>query len=357
MKTIKSIIFIALVISSYALSVRRVEKSAAKKAKTGAKTKDDGSGTWADGYNCPGFLVVTGSTAFNDDQRKGKGKFFAAKLETPVTAEEKLGWTFDMTAQAPSDPLTKIMVKIGTTNNYYIPFRWLSSDFSYTNPSGYKYLEGWVTNDSKEVFHLRVLLPYKTISWYINDDEGKKIAGLLNTKRNEHKNIVDAKKSGANTAANAYISNKPLFDASSGSATALKAEQDKQKAQVVTLTTDQATKQATYDTNQAKITDLESQLQTLKAAQNDLNASITSISNQIATINANIAASDGGAAASVLVTRYQTALSQAQTDLTKYLGELKAEATIRATDIDAAQTAALALNKVTFTSSLNKVFP
>jgi len=263
-----------------------------------------------------------------------------------------------MSAQAPSDPLTKIMVRIGSTNNYYIPFRWLSSDFSYTNPIGYKYLDGWVTNDNKEVFHLRLLLPYASILWYINDDEGKKLATLLNNKRTEHKGIVDSQKSAATTAANSYLSNKPLYDGASGDATKLKAEKEKQLALVTSLTNEQKTKQSTYDTNQSTITNLESQLQSLRTAQNDLGSSITSISNQIDTINQNLKTMDGGASASALASTYLNNLNKAKTDLGTAVTALKNEAPIRGTEIDAAQNSILtSLDKNAFTTNINKVYP
>jgi hypothetical protein len=362
--TIKSIILVTLIACSLALSVKRVEKNEKKAATakktvaktTKAQTKDDGSGDWNGGYNCPGFLVVTGNAGFDENQRKGKGKFYGGKLETPSTAEEKLGWYFDMSAQLPSDPLTKIMVK-ASGNNYYIPFRWLSSDFGYTNPNGYKYLEGWVTNDAKESYHVRLLLPYSTLSWYISDDEGKKISTLLNTRRTEHQGIVGTKKSGATSAANSYLSNKPLYDGAVGDAAKLKAEQDKQKAQVVTLEAEVNTKRTTYNTNQAQITTLESQLQTLKSAQTELNTAISSISNQITTINANLAAIST-TTPTEQAAKYKLALDTAEADLKKNLADLKTEATVRETDIVAAQTAILtSLSKDSYTSSLSKVYP
>ena len=251
MKFLKALILFTIICMSYTLKINRVEK-ANRKLKSNTKA-DDGEGSWNGGYRVPGLLVVTGNAAFNNDNRLGKGRFFAPKLENPVTAEENLGWVFDMSTQAPTGDLLKVMVKIGTTNNWYIPFRWLNSDFGFTNPSGYKYLDGWISNDEKALFHLRVLLPYAYIGWVINDDEGKKIAGLLNTRRSQHKAIVEAKKTGANTAASTYLANKPLFDSASGDASKLKAEKDKQAALVVSLTADQKTKQTQFDTNEAAI--------------------------------------------------------------------------------------------------------
>ena len=35
-------------------------------------------------------------------------------------------------------------------------------DFANTNTIGYKFLEGWVQNDLKEIYHVRLLLPYGT---------------------------------------------------------------------------------------------------------------------------------------------------------------------------------------------------
>ena len=69
MKTIKSIIFIAIILSSYAISVQRTEKT--KLVSKSLSKAYNGDGSWTSGYNTPGFLIETGKNKFNDDSRKG----------------------------------------------------------------------------------------------------------------------------------------------------------------------------------------------------------------------------------------------------------------------------------------------
>ena len=359
--TIKALIFFAIISISFSLKIERVEKSKRKKNAVKSKTKaDDGEGSWDQGFRVPGFLVVSGNEGFNEEEknRKGKGRFYPAKLETPTTAEERLGWVYDMTTMAPTGSLAKIMVRIQQSNLYYIPFRWINSDVTYTNPSGYKYFEFWVMNDARESFHVRVLLPWKATGWIINDDQGKKIATLLSTKKSQSRAIVDSKKTNANTAANSYLTNKPLYDAAMGDAAKLKAERDKQINQLATITADQKAKQKSFDDNQAAINNLESQIKPLKDAQNSLNTDLSSLTNQINQINASLATLDTGAKSADLATGFQTNLKKAEADLRQNLSDLSAETPIRQSDIQSAQDGILTkLSKPDFNSNLNKLFP
>jgi hypothetical protein len=168
---------------------------------------DWGSGSWDSGYKVPEILVsVSGKTL----SVEGKGKFVATRLERPVFLGEKLGWAFYMEG-ALGETLQKVMIK--EYDQWYIPFRWISSNVKYVNPNGYKYIEFTVTNDNKENYNFRVNLPYKTFGWIISDEEGTKIANLLNSLRDQHQAIVNTAKSKATTASSLYMTNKPLLAA------------------------------------------------------------------------------------------------------------------------------------------------
>jgi hypothetical protein len=350
------IILISLIASNYALSIKRVEKST-KRARTSVKTGAyNGDGDYDNGFNCPGILAVEGNANFNEDNRLAIGKFWPKKLETPSTDQEKLGWTWDFGKQAPTGVLKEFLVPI-SGNLWYIPFRYFSSDLGYTNPRGYKYFDGWFTNDFKKSIHARFLLPWSSTSWYINDEQGNKIVAMLNKYRGAHAAVITGNKSSAVNAANSYISNKPLYDSTTGDASKLKAEKDKQIALNTTLTTEIGTKQGTYNTNQAKINDLESQLQGLRSAQTELGSQITSLSSQIDTITNNLKQMDGGASATVLAKTYQDNYTAAQTSLNTALANLKAEAVTRGTEVDSAGAAVLALKKDDFNANLGKIFP
>ena len=75
----------------------------------------------------------------------------------------------------------------------------MSSNFKYTNPDGYKYIEGWITADNHKVFIFRINLPWTLVTWYINDVEVNKICSLINSAKTKHQNLINEEKSLATT--------------------------------------------------------------------------------------------------------------------------------------------------------------
>jgi len=340
-------LLLALVASSYCLS----RKSTMKR-----RTKSEGGGSWADGYECPGIVLVESDQSFDYSKRQ-KATFYATKFEAPSSSQDKIGWVFKM-ASPPTGILAKVMVQI-SSSSWYIPYRWLSGDFIYTNPwNDYKYIEGWVTNDSQANYHFRILLPYQTIGWAINDDEGEKIAGFLNQKRSEHRGYVINDKQAAISAANAYITNKPLYDAATTSSSSFAAAQQTQKETKATLVSSLTEKQKTFTENAATIQGLESQLQTLRTQQDALNQQIGSIGGQINAIDTAIAnAAAAGQSASDQAAALKPKVDKALSDLAAALADLKVEAPNRGTEVDNAKNAVTSLDKPTFSSSLAKIMP
>jgi len=345
-------LLLALVVSTYCLS---------RKAKTVTKrTKSEGGGSWDEGYAVPGLVAVRGSGDLNQNEKLGIGTFWAPRIEKPSSTEDKIGWVFEMSAKPPSGVLANFMIRMGASSKYYIPYRWLSTGFTYSNPwNDYKYLDGWVTNDAKEVYHLRVLLPYKTAGWYINDDEGRKISTLLNQRRTEHIGYVTTDKSAAISAANLYLSNKPLQTAAALSATKFTEEKTRQNTELASLQTSLTGKQADYERGNAEINRLEAQLLALRNDQNTLNNDIVSISSQITAMTANIASvTASGLTASQQAASLSEVVKSNTAALEAALGLLLTEAPIRGTEIDAAKSAIINdLNKDGFTSNMNKIYP
>lgn len=73
----------------------------------------------------------------------------------------------------PGENLKKIMIQDGSTNRWFFPFRYISQNFGYNNPTGFTFLEGQLTNDAKETFRLKISLPWKScFDWYITDEQG-----------------------------------------------------------------------------------------------------------------------------------------------------------------------------------------
>lgn len=113
----------------------------------------------------------------------------------------------------PGETLKKVFIRDGTSNNYFIPFRYISENFGYTNPYyGFKYLEAKLTNDAKETYKFKVHLPWKSLTdWYIDDKEANTISSKLNTCRFEEQEKIKIIKKNATDAASKYITNEPFY--------------------------------------------------------------------------------------------------------------------------------------------------
>ena len=142
------------------------------------RTKNDGSGTWLDGYNCPGIELKVGNTS-DKYSKYSLGYFYANYLNSSVTPYE-LGIPFNFT----DSPTNENMLKLFTHYNgsiYYIPFSSLTSNLTYSNPSYFSYQmilgEAKVANKS---ISFKILLPYGTFSRYLSHKEGEDIVNTLN---------------------------------------------------------------------------------------------------------------------------------------------------------------------------------
>jgi len=255
------------------------EKKVLKKVKKSSKTKGSyGSGTWKDGYDCPDLKIAVGDGEYKTE---GRAKFFATKLESPVDVNEQLGWVFEFSS-GPGNTLKKILTQVGTSNKWYIPFRWISSTPKYTNPVGYKYIEFWVTPDEKTTsYRFRINLPWAYVGWYINDTEGNKICSLLNSERTKHQNILNEAKSSAIMNANTYITSKPLYEAAMSSGSNL--EKAKKDLLSKKTTLEGIVKTLTEERNQlkAKIDELTRQVQAQQAKVNTYQTQLATFNGQV----------------------------------------------------------------------------
>jgi len=327
----------------------RVEKKV-KKSKTRTK---DGSGSWDSGFDCPEIQVAKGNGELKNE---GTGIFYPKRLDQPVTQAEKLGWCFKM-EKAPAGNLKEIMLQDGSTNNWCLQFRYMTSSFSYTNPTGNKYIEGWFTNDFGQAFRFRVLLPWKLIGWYIDDDEGKKICSFLNKYRTTANNAVLASKSSVKTECAKYMANKPLFDQSNGKAADLSKQSDELKAKLEVLKKSLQETQTQFDTAKKEADSFNAQAQEaqtkLKAAQeaeNGQSSQLTQIKNTLQTTLSTGTAN---------VSDTNKLKAEVDTNLSKFNSELDiltAEAPQRPVEIKAARAANEKLDSGAVTKSLSGIY-
>ena len=345
--TIVYALLLVLVISAV-ISIS-IEKSERKKSKT--KTKD-GSGDWAGGYNCPSLEIGIGNGAF---VAAGVAQFVAPTIDSPITNGQKHGLAFTFT-EGPNSDLKKILVQ--DNKQWYLPYRFISGAPTYTNPNGNKFIKFSVTNDAKQNFSFKIVLPWKLLGWYISDDEGIKIINSINNKRSIHQSIVSSAKVSANVAASTYMTNKPLLVA----ATSDKAALDKAKADAQTrlnelekaitinakvskddllalikINSDRLDQENILNTLNQKENSLYTQKSALEAVIKDLGTSSTATGEQKTQLDAKVTLS--------------------KTELDAVLNKLKSEAPPRVLEITAAEVATVAIKPEDFSTNLNKVYP
>ena len=351
--SIIAITLLFLICLSTATSFMKRKK--VKKSQTATETGADyGSGTWAGGYVCPELRVAEGNAEYKVE---GRGTFLATRLESPVTDQEKLGWVFTMEGNL-GTTLLKIFTRVGTTNQYYLPFRLISSAAKYTNPVGYKFIEFWVTSDEKKLYRFRVNLPWAYVGWFINDEEGNKICTLINDARTKKQSTVNSAKVVATSASSEFITNKTLLNAASATGASLEKTKTELTAKVATLNAQITSTKAQKDAEEIVYNGLNSQSIAQTAKVNELSATLFSINDQIKAINETLktlgssTTSNAGATAA-LKTKVDTALASLKSDLTVLSGL----APTKAADIASIETTCLALDQTTVNTKINGIAP
>jgi hypothetical protein len=328
-----------------------------RKTKTKAKTqvKSIGSGSWATGYDCAEGLA-TGVPDSGEFTVEAKGKFYATKLENPVTEYEKIGWVFEM-AEEPKGRLAKIMFKAGEGKNWYLPYRYISRPFAYWNRTfNSKYLIGWATNDSNETIKLAVYLPYKTLGWFINDDEGNKIVTLINSHATKNRSRVHETIGRMSSLGRQYIDTKHLSEASSSEQMKKQLAEGKEKLEALKKLIDSAVNkskelQTTLNDKRAKLVEKEEELSKKRNES-------TRIENELINLEKSITA----LSSSKEEFKKKATIFKAEMDLklNQYKAEeaiLQVEAVQRKTQIAQAREELIAAKLTENGATLNKIFP
>jgi len=288
MKFVYVLLFLTILTIAHATDVLRTEKNAKRRLKSKSNTKDNGDGSYQTGLRCGGGIWV----AKNKDALKneGTGTFYPLKLENPQTDAEKNGLCFAMTGQ-PGENLRKIMVRDGSTNNWCLPFRLISDNFTYTNPRGdFKYIEGRFTSDEDRntTYRCQIKLPYKYFGWYINDQDSLKICDNLNAFRVKKQNTIAQIKSETSKAVSKYLTNKGLYDAATKSGTALEDAKKKAQSDLLLVEADIATTTQELKDKDNEISEWRNKLSALEEKRNQCLTKCSDIGNNKAIIEDNL---------------------------------------------------------------------
>ena len=335
--------------SVFAFSKVKTDKTERKVKKS--KTKGDyGDGSYDSGFRCKEIQISKGKDALKTE---AEGTFLPKRLELPVVESEKTGWCWKLKA-APKTTLAEVMVCEGL--NCCIPFRYLASKCTYVNPTGYKYLEMTLTNDQGTNFNLKVNLPWKAIGWYINDEEGNKIANLINSKRTENVNSVKASKDGAVSACTQYNANKSLEEATSKKGADLVAEKKKLEEKNAGLKNNIETTQASLLTEQKTLDGLNKQLKELLGQLSDKDATLTSSNDQIKSISEKLKELEGQNTSNAdTKAKLKKEVDDSLANFGKKEVILKKEASQRVKEIDAAKVAVLSKDENMVVSNLKTI--
>jgi len=250
------------------------------------------------------------------------------------------------------------MTQVGTTKKWYLPFRLMTSKFSYTNPTGYKYIEGSITTDDRKLYKFKINLPWKRFGLYIDDTEGNKICSFLNNKSSQHLGIVSEAKQIATTASNTYIVKKPVLTATQSKGNELattKASLEKQMNDLAVALNNAKTaialEEQAYNTVKALAT--ESQ-----AKQNSFSSQLSTLNAQIGEINSTLELLKVSASVSVdQAATLKTKVDNANAACKGYITTLQSFAPNRATETKAIDDAVAKLNQVDVSTNLNRIFP
>jgi len=202
----------------------------------------------------------------------GVAKMLPEKIVSPPqNSDDKFGIVFDFTGQKDLDKNCSAYFYKGQGSNLWVlPYRYFTQAPTYTNPTGAKYMQAALQRDSSSKSDtFKFSFPYKMLFWYINDDEGKKIATSIGTNRNTIQNKLAKDKITAVNAGNSYLSSKPILDSLTKDANSLAAQKASVEKDIADITSTITTQSKDVEAAQAE---LSKALSILNSAQTSFNS-------------------------------------------------------------------------------------
>lgn len=164
-----------------------INKSEEKQGK--ANSKKLRSGSMKDGFILPGFYLVNLNNlkaTQNEVFISPNTKFNAKQVEDPTTEYEKIGIVFNF--EKFDSTLSNIMIRIGNSNQYYLPYRYIKSNPIYKDSWLFwknKSIELILMNDNNESFSFNIVFPFKLFGNYIEDSEAIRLASKISQRKDE----------------------------------------------------------------------------------------------------------------------------------------------------------------------------
>jgi len=318
-----------------------------------SKAMDSGKGTWEAGYVCPKIFLTEGNGNSVD---QGEATIMAPTLVEPNTPETKLGLNLKFKNAPAADSL---IVKIGTKVSekvYYIPFRFMSSDMAFNNPvRDNKTLIGTFVADNFKSYTIKILLPYATLGWYINDDQSNKMRVQINTRAIEAKGNVSSNKSVIANYSEVYLQKKALLASASGSQADLEKEIEKQKKESKAIDVQLAALKTKIEEAKLAVVEKQNIVQTSIKALQYANAAVQHTSLEMNLIDKSVSSLKEPAAGR---------LATLKNDLDKYTQMTKAaysalrkEMSTKMVDLNRSQAGLAAKDKAKFQAGLTTSYP
>ena len=199
MKINKTLITISLMVITIIALIDSKRSNRVKKSKTNShfklKSKDDGSGTWDDGFHCPGLVIANVDPAQKDNKLKFTEKeelFFKPKQILGAIGKHGIFLQFK---KVPSDALKEVLV--AGDEGFYLPYRFMQNNFQYVREGALKWriIQGYLTNDENKNFFVRLTLPRSTVGHIISTEQCENLIFWINKRREEYQgHIITHKK-------------------------------------------------------------------------------------------------------------------------------------------------------------------
>jgi len=311
------------------------------------ETRTNRDNTWDSNYKCSKIEI--------EGVDQGEALIYAKQVEL-AQGDDKNSMLFDFT-NAPKDLMKKIGNNVGG-NKWRVPFR-LMSNLNYYNPwAGSKYIYGTIFDENGNSYSFRIYLPYKSLGWYINDEQGTKLANLMTQYAAERKAKVQNAKQTITKNYQNYVDTKAAQENLSKSADAYNKWVEERQKNLTNLKSERENlqTQATQAENKLNLANTE-----LIDAQNKLNelmARSSNAANQKQSIETSISdlANQGSDIAktkadlTAVVESNKKTLNDEYTKLLNYAPE-------RTVEINASKNALFNNDKVNCKSNLDKVIP
>jgi predicted nucleic acid-binding Zn-ribbon protein len=305
-------------------------------------------GNWNDGYLCPKLYI--------GDKNQGEARIYAKEITEP-TGEQKYGMTFAFTSAPKNDLIKKVGTDLGS-NKFRVAFRKMLNKSKYVNPWGNKYIEGTFQDETGHQYAFKLLLPYKTFGWVINDEQGNKIAKAMNeaatlrtasvvsakyTLRKNFLNYADTKR-----ALEAITKNKASYEQY---VKEKEAKLNSMKGEIDGLRAKATEAQKNLNTKKVELLDAEKTLNDLLKKETAIASEMTAINESVETL------SKGESDMAKTKSNLTTIVNDTKKIIDAEYVKLLKNAPQRTTDINQSKTDLYGSNKDGFKTNLAKIYP